>query len=81
VSWFILFVMMTSPQEDGKEIYTITSHAFGSEQECREFVVANNRFLKNHILTVYPLRPVDEVYCVRQDVLNKIMIDYKRKKS
>ena len=79
MSWFILFVMMTAPQEDGKEIYTITNQAFTSEQECREFVGANNRILKDHILTVYPLRPVDEVYCVRQDVLNKIMIDYKRK--
>jgi len=72
---------MQSPQEDGKEIYTITSQAFGSEQECREFVGANNRILKDHILTVYPLRPVDEVYCVRQDVLNKIMEDDKRKES
>lgn len=81
MSWFILFVMMQSPQEDGKEIYTITSQAFMSEQECREFVGNNNRILKDHILTVYPLRPVDEVYCIRQDVLNKVMKDYKKKET
>jgi len=81
MSWFILFVMMQSPQEEGKEIYTITSQAFMSEQECREFVGNNNRILKDHILTVYPLRPVDEVYCIRQDVLNKVMEDYKKKET
>jgi hypothetical protein len=79
MAWFILFVMMQAPQEDSKEIYTITSMAFMSEEECREFVGENNRILKDHILTVYPIRPVEEVYCIRQDVLNKVMEGYKKK--
>jgi hypothetical protein len=78
MSWFILFAMMQAPQEDYNEIYTITNQAFASEQECREFVRDNNRVLKDHILTVYPLRPVDQVYCIRQDTLNEVMKDYKR---
>ena len=79
MAWFILFVMMQAPAEENKEIYTITSMAFMSEEECRIFVGENNRILKDHILTVYPLRPVKEVYCIRQDVLNKVLKDYKNK--
>jgi hypothetical protein len=77
--WFILFVMMQGPAEESKEIYTITSMAFMSEQECVQFVGENNRILKDHILTVYPVRPVEEVYCIRQDVLNSVLKDYKNK--
>lgn len=77
--WFILFVMMQAPAEESREIYTITSMAFMSEQECREFVRDNNHVLKDHILTVYPLRPVDDVYCIRQDVLNETLKDFKKK--
>jgi hypothetical protein len=81
MSWFILFAMMQAPQEDYKEIYTITNQAFVSEKECNEFVRDNNLVLKDHILTVYPLRPVDQVYCIRQDVLNEMMKNYKRKET
>jgi hypothetical protein len=77
--WFILFVMMQAPAEENREIYTIDSMAFMSEQECREFVGDNNRILKDHILTVYPLRPVDDVYCIRQDVLNETLKGFKKK--
>lgn len=81
MSWFILFAMMQAPHETGQELYTVTSMAFMSEEECVEFVGENNRILKDHILTVYPIRPVSEVYCVRQDVLNKIMKNYTNKES
>ena len=79
MAWFILFVMMQAPAEESKEIYTITSMAFMSEEECRNFVGENNRILKDHILTIYPLRPVDNVYCIRQDVLNETLKGFKKK--
>ena len=81
MSWFIVFVMITTATENYKEIYTINSISFNTEQECRDFVggAKSNRILKDHILTVFPLRPVKNVYCIRQDALNEMIKDYKKK--
>lgn len=83
MSWFILFVMMQNSADEYKEIYTITSQAFESEEQCRQFVgdPINNRVLRDHILTVYPVRPVDQVYCIRQDVLNEALEGFQKKEK
>ena len=74
MSWFIMFVMMLDPS-GGREYYTITNYAFESKAECVTFVrePITNAVLKDHIKTVYPITPVDNVYCIQQDFLNKLM--------
>jgi len=75
-----MFVMMLSPNS-GREYYTITNYAFESNAECVAFVgePITNAALKDHIKTVYPITPVENVYCVRQDVLNKVMEELEKK--
>lgn len=80
MSWFIMFIMMLDPN-GGREYYTITNYAFESEAECIAFVgePTTNAVLKDHIKTVYPITPVENVYCIRQDVLNKVMEELEKK--
>jgi hypothetical protein len=63
--------MMQNPGEVFSEIYKLETE-FNSKLECESFVANpyTNAVIKDHILTIYPLRPVDKVFCVREDRWN-----------
>jgi len=74
MKWFIIFVMMQYEGEGFLETYQLTDPEFNTIEECIRYVGEGdtNRILKDHILTVYPLRPVDKVFCVNEDAIDKI---------
>ena len=72
--WFIVFLMSQGPNDAYREYYKVDTQ-FVSEAECVEYVKNpyTNAVLKDHIKSVYPITPVEGVWCIRQDVWKKMM--------
>lgn len=74
MKWFLVFLMMPEANSPFNEYYKLNTE-FESEAECVAYVSNShtNAMIKDHLLTVYPLRPVENVWCVREDVLKEVM--------
>ena len=77
MKWFLVFLLMPeTPDAVFNEYYKLNTE-FSSEQECVEFVSNpyTNYIIKDHMKTIYPLRPVENVWCVREDIIKEVMGD------
>tara|TARA_B100002019_G_C21225156_1_gene576975 strand:- start:583 stop:831 length:249 start_codon:yes stop_codon:yes gene_type:complete len=74
MKWFLVFLMAQGPGEAMHEYYQLKDPTFSSEAECTLFIVdpIYNRMTRDHIKTIYPLRPVEQVYCIREDKWNQL---------
>jgi hypothetical protein len=58
-----------------REYYRMDNPSFESEQACVEYVSEpqSNAALKDHLRTKYPIRPVESVWCIREDIWNSFI--------
>jgi hypothetical protein len=58
-----------------REYYRMDNPSFESEQACIEYVSEpqSNAALKDHLRTKYPIRPVESVWCIREDIWNSFI--------
>ena len=72
--WYVLFVMMQYNGEETQQTYQVVEPEFETIEECIRYVAEGetNAILKDHILTIYPLRPVEKVFCVNQDAIDQL---------
>lgn len=66
--WVLVFLMAQGPGENFTEFYKLDTE-FVSKEECVAYVSnpLTNRIIKDHIKSVYPIRPVQGVWCVTVD--------------
>ena len=66
--YVLVFLMAQGPGEEFREYYNLQKE-FGSKEECVAFVSNEytNAIIKDHILEVYPLRPVENVWCMKKE--------------
>jgi hypothetical protein len=74
MKWFVLLLMMQGPNEPYQEYYQLVDPSFSTIEQCIRYVGEKdtNRELKEHMAEVYPFRPVDKVFCVNEEAIDKI---------
>ena len=75
MTWYILFMMAQANGDIYREYYRMDNPSFESEQACVEYVSEpqSNAALKDHLRTKYPIRPVESVWCIREDIWNSFI--------
>lgn len=73
-SWVLVFLMAQGPGENFTEYYKLDTQ-FESQAECVSFVETpeTNAVIKDHLRTVYPIRPVKNVWCMQERAWEKLM--------
>jgi len=73
MTWVLVFLMAQGPGEEFLEYYKLETE-FDSQGECVTFVSNEytNAVIKDHILEVYPLRPVENVWCMKKEIWESV---------
>jgi len=72
--WVLVFLMAQGPGENFTEYYKLNTE-FVSKRECAAYVSnpLTNAILKDHIKSVYPIRPVKNVWCIKEEMWKKFI--------
>lgn len=73
MKWLILVVMMGSFSDGSKDTYLYFQPEFENVGECQDYVVANAGNIKRQMIVEFMGKPIDRVWCIRQDRIKDIL--------
>ena len=73
MKWFILVLMMGTFSDGSKDTFLYFEPEFDTVEQCQEYVYQQAPEIKRHMMIEYQGKPIDTVYCVREDKLKKVL--------
>jgi len=73
MKWFILVLMMGTFSDGSKDTFLYFEPEFDTVEQCQEYVYQQAPAIKRHMMIEYQGKPIDTVYCVREDKLKKVL--------
>jgi len=73
MKWFILVLMMGTFSDGSKDTFLYFEPEFDTVEQCQEYVYRQAPEIKRHMMIEYQGKPIDMVYCVREDKLKKVL--------
>lgn len=67
MKWFILVVMMGAFADGSKDTYLYFKPEFDTVEQCSAYVTANAGQIKNQMFLEFTGKPIEQVFCIRQD--------------
>lgn len=71
MKWFIIVLMMGAYADGTQDMFWFNKPTFDTVQECQIYVTLNAGKIKMHMAGQYGPKPIETVYCVRQDHLSE----------
>ena len=72
MKWFILVLMMGTFSDGSKDTFLYFEPEFDTVEQCQEYVYRQASEIKRHMMIEYQGKPIEMIYCVREDRLKKI---------
>lgn len=73
MKWFILVLMMGTQTDGARDWFWYQKPEFQTVDECIMYVQQNAIEIKADMQFEFGLRPVEMVYCVREDKVKKLL--------
>ena len=73
MKWFILVLMMGTFSDGSKDTFLYFEPEFDTVEQCQEYVYRQAPEIKRHMMIEYQGKPIDTVFCVREDKLKKLI--------
>lgn len=73
MKWFILVVMMGTFSDGSKDTFLYFQPEFETVEQCRQHVMANAGQIKNQMMIEFMGKPIETVFCVRQDRIPDVL--------
>ena len=73
MTFYIIIAMMISPMHPNSDIYIISEPTFMSSEQCVQFVGQEQQGLVNRASSEFMGRPVDNIYCMEEQELKKLL--------
>jgi len=73
MKWFILVLMMGTFSDGSKDTFLFFKPEFDTVEQCQEYVYRQASEIKRQMMIEYQGKPIDMVYCVREDKLKKVL--------
>ena len=73
MKWFILVLMMGTFSDGSKDTFLYFEPEFDTVEQCQEYVYRQAPEIKRQMMIEYQGKPIDTVYCVREDKLEKLI--------
>jgi hypothetical protein len=70
MKWFIIVLMMGTYPDGSKDVFWYQQPKFETVEECQLFVGYNAGSIKRDMQIEFQLKPIETVYCVREDKLD-----------
>ena len=70
MKWFIIVLMMGTYPDGSKDVFWYQQPQFETVEECQFYVGYNAGSIKRDMQIEFQLKPIDMVYCVREDKLD-----------
>jgi len=73
MKWFILVLMMGTFSDGSKDTFLFFKPEFDTVEQCQEYVYRQASEIKRQMMIEYQGKPIDMVYCVREDKLENLI--------
>ena len=73
MKWFILVLMMGTFSDGSKDTFLFLEPEFDTVEQCQEYVYRQAPEIKRQMMIEYQGKPIDMVYCVREDKLENLI--------
>jgi hypothetical protein len=73
MKWFILVLMMGTFSDGSKDTFLFFEPEFDTVEQCQEYVYRQAPEIKRQMMIEYQGKPIDTVYCVREDKLENLI--------
>ena len=73
MKWFILVLMMGTFSDGSKDTFLFFEPEFDTVEQCKEYVYRQAPAIKRQMMIEYQGKPIDTVFCVREDKLKKVL--------
>ena len=73
MKWFILVLMMGTFSDGSKDTFLFFEPEFDTVEQCQEYVYRQAPEIKRQMMIEYQGKPIDTVYCVRENKLKEIL--------
>jgi len=73
MKWFILVLMLGTFSDGSKDTFLFFEPEFDTVEQCQEYVYRQAPEIKRQMMIEYQGKPIDMVYCVREDKLKKVL--------
>ena len=73
MKWFILVLMMGTFSDGSKDTFLFFEPEFDTVEQCQEYVYRQASEIKRQMMIEYQGKPIDMVYCVREDKLENLI--------
>ena len=70
MKWFIIVLMMGTYPDGSKDVFWYQEPRFETVEECQLYVGYNAISIKRDMQLEFQLKPIETVYCVREDKLD-----------
>ena len=70
MKWFIIVLMMGTYPDGSKDVFWYQQPKFDTVEECKFYVGYNAGSIKRDMQIEFQLKPIETVYCVREDKLD-----------
>ena len=70
MKWFIIVLMMGTYPDGSKDVFWYQQPKFDTVEECKLYVGYNAGSIKRDMQIEFQLKPIETVYCVREDKLD-----------
>ena len=67
MKWFILVVMMGAFTDGSKDTYLYFEPKFETVEKCQQHVMAYASQIRNQMFLEFAGKPIEQVFCIRQD--------------
>ena len=73
MKWLILVLMMSTYADNSKDTFVFFEPEFDTVEQCMEYVYQQAPKIKRQMFIEYQGKPIETVFCVRQDKLKKLL--------
>ena len=73
MKWFILVLMMGTFSDGSKDTFLFFEPEFDTVEQCQEYVYRQAPEIERQMMIEYQGKPIDTVYCVRENKLKEIL--------
>lgn len=77
MKWFIIVLMMGAYSNGTQDMFWYNKPEFNTVEECQLYVTFNADSIKMNMAGMYGPKPIEMVYCVREDHLTEFGVPEK----
>jgi hypothetical protein len=76
MKWFVIVLMVGTYSDGSKDVFWYNKNNFPTVEDCHTFVYDNASLIGKHMTQQFGPKPIERVYCVREDKLELFGLGY-----